>query len=61
MEQRCCVLTSFCFAFVPKGYKVLHRPKAFEQLLAKSGDRIEEDYIFMAETDHLLLKPMPNW
>ncbi len=37
----------------------MNRPWAFQQFLEKT--EIEEDYIFMSEPDHLLLKPMPNW
>ncbi|WZN64200.1 hydroxyproline O-arabinosyltransferase [Chloropicon roscoffensis] len=42
-----------------RGYKVLNRPWAFQQFLEKTN--ITEDYIFMSEPDHLMLKPMPNW
>ncbi|XP_002988029.2 hydroxyproline O-arabinosyltransferase 3 isoform X2 [Selaginella moellendorffii] len=41
-----------------KGYIVLHRPWAFVQWLRNAT--IEEDYIFMAEPDHLITKPLPN-
>ena len=44
-----------------KGFGVLNRPLsivlAFEQGLF---DRIEEDYVFIAETDHILMQPLPN-
>ena len=42
-----------------RGYKVLNRPWAFQQFL--EGTNITEDYIFMSEPDHLMLRPMPNW
>ncbi|XP_051123472.1 hydroxyproline O-arabinosyltransferase RDN2-like isoform X2 [Andrographis paniculata] len=43
---------------VDKGYVVLHRPWAFVQWLEKA--KIEEEYILMAEPDHIFLKPLPN-
>ncbi|KAL3693514.1 hypothetical protein R1sor_007165 [Riccia sorocarpa] len=41
-----------------RGYVVLNRPWAFVQWLQTAD--IEEDYIFMAEPDHILVKPLPN-
>lgn len=41
-----------------KGYIVLNRPFAFVQWLQKA--KIEEEYILMAEPDHVLVKPLPN-
>jgi len=41
------------------GFVVLSRPWAFEQFFAKCPE-IEEDYILMAEPDHLYIKPIPN-
>ncbi|KAG6421801.1 hypothetical protein SASPL_118358 [Salvia splendens] len=41
-----------------RGYVVLNRPWAFVQWLEKST--IEEEYILMAEPDHIFLKPLPN-
>ncbi|XP_002991378.2 hydroxyproline O-arabinosyltransferase 1 isoform X1 [Selaginella moellendorffii] len=41
-----------------KGYVVLNRPWAFVQWLQKAN--IEEEYIFMAEPDHVILRPIPN-
>ncbi|PIM99324.1 hypothetical protein CDL12_28182 [Handroanthus impetiginosus] len=41
-----------------RGYVVLNRPWAFVQWLKKST--IEEEYILMAEPDHIFLKPLPN-
>ncbi|KAH6759822.1 Hyp O-arabinosyltransferase-like protein [Perilla frutescens var. hirtella] len=41
-----------------RGYVVLNRPWAFVQWLEKS--RIEEEFILMAEPDHIFLKPLPN-
>jgi len=44
---------------VDQGYPVLHRPNAFKQWLTVLN--ISEDYILMAEPDHLILEPPPNW
>lgn len=41
-----------------QGYIVLNRPWAFVQWL-KQAD-IEEEYILMAEPDHIIVKPIPN-
>ncbi|KAK1369943.1 Hydroxyproline O-arabinosyltransferase [Heracleum sosnowskyi] len=41
-----------------QGYIVLHRPWAFVQWLELAN--IEEDYILMAEPDHIIMKPIPN-
>ncbi|CAN0905465.1 Hydroxyproline O-arabinosyltransferase PLENTY [Linum grandiflorum] len=41
-----------------RGYIVLNRPWAFVQWLEKAT--IEEDYILMAEPDHLFANPLPN-
>ncbi|GER35308.1 hypothetical protein STAS_11580 [Striga asiatica] len=41
-----------------QGYIVLNRPWAFVQWLQQA--EIEEDYIFMSEPDHILVKPIPN-
>ncbi|KAH7445884.1 hypothetical protein KP509_01G027300 [Ceratopteris richardii] len=41
-----------------KDYIVLNRPWAFVQWLKMA--RIEEDYIMMAEPDHIFVKPLPN-
>eukprot|EP00249_Psilotum_nudum_P016676 c25940_g1_i1 orf=346-1458(+) len=41
-----------------RGYVVLNRPLAFVQWLRST--RIEEDYIMMAEPDHIFVKPLPN-
>ncbi|TVU22621.1 hypothetical protein EJB05_32334 [Eragrostis curvula] len=40
------------------GYVVLNRPWAFVQWLQKA--KIEEEYILMAEPDHVFVKPLPN-
>ena len=45
------------------GFVVLSRPYAFVQWaekLARGEISIEEDYVLMAEPDHLLLRPLPN-
>ncbi|CAI5459528.1 unnamed protein product [Closterium sp. Yama58-4] len=41
-----------------KGYVVLNRPWAFVQWVQKA--QIEEEYVWMAEPDHIILKPIPN-
>ncbi|KAI3717239.1 hypothetical protein L1987_68727 [Smallanthus sonchifolius] len=41
-----------------KGYVVLNRPWAFVQWLKRAT--VEEDYIFMAEPDHIFVNPLPN-
>ncbi|KAF6140762.1 hypothetical protein GIB67_035189 [Kingdonia uniflora] len=41
-----------------RGYIVLNRPWAFVQWLEKAI--IEEDYILMAEPDHIFVNPLPN-
>ncbi|XP_074582835.1 hydroxyproline O-arabinosyltransferase 1-like [Curcuma longa] len=41
-----------------QGYIVLNRPWAFVQWLQKAN--IQEEYIFMAEPDHIIVKPIPN-
>ncbi|KAK1319942.1 hypothetical protein QJS10_CPB04g00350 [Acorus calamus] len=45
-------------AGLDRGYIVLNRPWAFVQWLEKAT--IEEDYILMAEPDHIFVKPLPN-
>ncbi|KAI8547387.1 hypothetical protein RHMOL_Rhmol07G0191500 [Rhododendron molle] len=41
-----------------QGYIVLNRPWAFVQWLQQAD--IKEEYILMAEPDHLIVKPIPN-
>ncbi|KAK7276665.1 hypothetical protein RIF29_17809 [Crotalaria pallida] len=41
-----------------RGYIVLNRPWAFVQWLEKAD--IEEEYILMAEPDHIFVNPLPN-
>ncbi|KAI4318864.1 hypothetical protein MLD38_032523 [Melastoma candidum] len=41
-----------------QGYIVLNRPWAFVQWLREAD--IQEDYILMAEPDHIIVKPIPN-
>ncbi|XP_040993088.1 hydroxyproline O-arabinosyltransferase RDN2 [Juglans microcarpa x Juglans regia] len=45
-------------AGMDRGYIVLNRPWAFVQWLEKAT--IEEEYILMAEPDHIFVKPLPN-
>eukprot|EP01018_Ginkgo_biloba_P022619 Gb_35113 [translate_table: standard] len=45
-------------AGLDKGYIVLNRPWAFVQWIKK--ENIEEEYILMAEPDHVIVKPIPN-
>ncbi|KAJ0927357.1 putative GAG-pre-integrase domain-containing protein [Helianthus annuus] len=42
----------------PSGYIVLNRPWAFVQWLERAT--IEEEYILMAEPDHIFVNPLPN-
>ncbi|CAM6106291.1 unnamed protein product [Calypogeia fissa] len=41
-----------------RGYVVLNRPWAFVQWLETAT--IEEEYVLMAEPDHIFVRPMPN-
>ncbi|XP_010276656.1 PREDICTED: uncharacterized protein LOC104611340 [Nelumbo nucifera] len=41
-----------------RGYIVLNRPWAFVQWLEKAT--IDEEYVLMAEPDHILVNPLPN-
>ncbi|XP_010557869.1 PREDICTED: uncharacterized protein LOC104826730 [Tarenaya hassleriana] len=41
-----------------RGYVVLNRPWAFVQWLEKAN--IKEDYVLMAEPDHIFVNPLPN-
>ncbi|XP_052199874.1 hydroxyproline O-arabinosyltransferase PLENTY-like [Diospyros lotus] len=41
-----------------RGYIVLNRPWAFVQWLEKAT--IEEEYVLMAEPDHIFVNPLPN-
>ncbi|CAM6093762.1 unnamed protein product [Calypogeia fissa] len=41
-----------------RGYVVLNRPWAFVQWLQRAT--IEEEYIMMAEPDHIFIRPLPN-
>eukprot|EP01018_Ginkgo_biloba_P029676 Gb_20756 [translate_table: standard] len=45
-------------AGLDRGYVVLNRPWAFVQWLKKAT--IKEEYILMAEPDHIFVKPLPN-
>ncbi|KAF5733640.1 hypothetical protein HS088_TW16G00080 [Tripterygium wilfordii] len=45
-------------AGMDRGYVVLNRPWAFVQWLQKAT--IEEEYILMAEPDHIFVAPLPN-
>ncbi|OEL19062.1 hypothetical protein BAE44_0019918 [Dichanthelium oligosanthes] len=46
------------FILTSQGYIVLNRPWAFVQWLQKAD--IKEEYILMAEPDHIIVKPIPN-
>ncbi|KAL7244374.1 hypothetical protein ACSBR1_016588 [Camellia fascicularis] len=52
------VSTSHYFSGMLEGYIVLNRPWAFVQWLQQAN--IKEDYILMAEPDHIIVKPIPN-
>nr|XP_011469357.1 PREDICTED: uncharacterized protein LOC101304705 isoform X2 [Fragaria vesca subsp. vesca] len=45
-------------AGLDRGYIVLNRPWAFVQWLEKAT--IEEEYVLMAEPDHIFINPLPN-
>ncbi|KAK4770591.1 hypothetical protein SAY87_031123 [Trapa incisa] len=45
-------------AGLDRGYIVLNRPWAFVQWLKKAA--IEEEYVLMAEPDHIFVRPLPN-
>ncbi|MBA0694917.1 hypothetical protein Goari_005179 [Gossypium aridum] len=45
-------------AGLDRGYIVLNRPWAFVQWLEKAT--IEEEYVLMAEPDHIFITPLPN-
>ncbi|THU70192.1 hypothetical protein C4D60_Mb08t22430 [Musa balbisiana] len=51
-----CVLHAFLMWC--QGYVVLNRPWAFVQWLEKAT--IKEEYILMAEPDHVFVRPLPN-
>ncbi|KAI4304801.1 hypothetical protein MLD38_040268 [Melastoma candidum] len=55
-------IPSFVVDPLPKGldhdYVVLNRPWAFVQWLERA--QIKEEYILMAEPDHILVNPLPN-
>eukprot|EP00315_Gephyrocapsa_oceanica_P048465 CAMPEP_0185536676 /NCGR_PEP_ID=MMETSP1366-20130426/110064_1 /TAXON_ID=38817 /ORGANISM="Gephyrocapsa oceanica, Strain RCC1303" /LENGTH=851 /DNA_ID=CAMNT_0028148397 /DNA_START=62 /DNA_END=2617 /DNA_ORIENTATION=- len=43
------------------GYPVINRPSSIVQFVEGGHlDKIAEEYIFIAETDHVMLRPMPN-
>ena len=44
-----------------QGYPVLNRPYAFLQWVTKYMDDIPEDYVLMAEPDHIFVIPPPLW
>lgn len=44
-----------------QGYVVLNRPYAFLQWSQRHLKDIDEDYVLMAEPDHIFLRPMPLW
>jgi len=44
-----------------KGYRVINRPRSVVQFLKTAAyAAIKEEYMFIAETDHILLQPIPN-
>lgn len=43
------------------GYRVINRPRSVVHFLRTAEYRaLEEEYVFIAETDHILLQPIPN-
>eukprot|EP00873_Tetraselmis_striata_P010022 jgi/Tetstr1/430286/TSEL_020113.t1 len=59
MEEMPTVVVSGLGHMADRNYPVLNRPFAFKQWLSNLS--IAEDYILMAEPDHLMIKPPPNW
>ena len=53
-------LCSEIWLFV-QGYQVINRPYAFHQWVHKYMADVPEDYILMAETDHVFIKPPLLW
>ena len=45
-----------------RGYVVANRPYSMKQFVRhpEFARRIVEDYVYIAETDHILLRPIPN-
>ncbi|KAL1508604.1 hypothetical protein AB1Y20_004701 [Prymnesium parvum] len=45
-----------------RGFMVINRPWTLQEFVkrAEFSERIKEDYVYIAETDHLLLKDIPN-
>ena len=45
-----------------KGYRVINRPYSVVQFLKRPeyASLVKEDYIFIAETDHIFMKEVPN-
>ncbi|XP_024021138.1 hydroxyproline O-arabinosyltransferase 3 [Morus notabilis] len=58
MEEIPTVIVDPLPAGLDRGYIVLNRPWAFVQWLEKAT--IEEEYILMAEPDHVFVRPLPN-
>ena len=43
------------------GYRVINRPYSVVQFLkTKAWQSIREEYLYIAETDHILTQPLPN-
>ena len=45
-----------------RGFGVINRPWSLQELVQRPDFRtlIPEEYVYIAETDHLILRPMPN-
>ena len=57
-----CIMPAWPEAGAPaQGYVVLNRPYAFQQWAHQALPGLEEDYVLMAEPDHIFLKPLPLW
>ena len=53
-----CTMPAWPEARAPaQGYVVLNRPYAFQQWAHQALPGLEEDYVLMAEPDHIFLKP----
>ncbi|XP_004980803.1 hydroxyproline O-arabinosyltransferase 1-like [Setaria italica] len=58
MQGNLLIIAFFIILRLNQGYIVLNRPWAFVQWLQKAD--IKEEYILMAEPDHIIVKPIPN-
>ena len=45
-----------------RGFQVINRPWSLQEVLKQPGwaERVKEQYVYIAETDHLILQDIPN-